>query len=68
MMKKIVCGLGVLPFLAMSSFAQAVEYFELPADFQANAILTITTAVGVILGALVVLWAVRKVIKTTNRS
>jgi uncharacterized membrane protein YqjE len=68
MMKKVMNGLYMIPLLAGMASAQAVEYFTLPADFQDNAILTITTAFGVILGALVVIWAVRKVIKLTNRS
>lgn len=65
---KVMGSLFALAVLVGSASAQAVKYFELPADFQGNAILTITTAFGVILGALVVIWAVRKVIKLTNRS
>lgn len=54
-MKKILTvGLSLLP---MSVFAQTA-YFELPADFQANAIATLTGVIGVILAIRVfpVMW------------
>lgn len=68
MINKVMGSLFALTVLVGSAAAQSVEYFRLPADFQGNAILTITTAFGVVLGALVVIWAIRKVIKLTNRS
>ena len=57
-MKKILTvGLSLLP---MSVFAQGTgtAYFELPSDFQANAIATLTGIIGVILAIRVfpVMW------------
>lgn len=68
MLKKLIVGLMALPVLCLNSFAQSTAYVSLPADFSGNAILTVTTAATVILGALAVMWAIRKMIKTTNRS
>jgi len=68
MLNKIILGLVALGTFSGVASAQAAEYFELPATFGPDAQLTLITAFGVILGLLSVMWVVRKVIKTTNRS
>jgi len=67
MVKKIISGLGVLPLLAVGAFAQTA-YFEMPATFSDDAKATVIAVIGTILAVLAVMWAIRKTIKTVNRS
>jgi len=68
MLNKIILGLVALGGFSGVASAQAVEYFELPSAFAGDAQLTLITAFGVILGLLSVMWVIRKIVKTTNRS
>jgi hypothetical protein len=67
-MKRLMGIIGIMGALAGSAFADATPIVQLPADFSDTAKITLTTAFGVILSVLVVMWVVRKIIKTTNRS
>lgn len=67
MVKKVLSGLSFLPLLAAGAFAQTA-YFEMPATFSADAKATVIAVIGTILAVLAVMWAIRKTIKTVNRS
>jgi len=60
-------GLLALPFLGVIASAQTA-YFDMPATFEADSQATIVGVVGAIITVLAVMWAVRKTIKTVNRS
>lgn len=49
MLNILSLAVGLVTSLALGASAQSVEYFELPADFQANALLTIGSVVTILL-------------------
>ena len=67
MVMKRFLGLVLVPLMAVGAFAQTA-YFSMPATFSDDAKATIIGVIGTILAVLAVMWAIRKTIRTVNRS
>jgi hypothetical protein len=67
-MKKLISIMGIMGALAGSAFADATPLVQLPSDFTDTAKITLLVVFGAILSVLVIMFVVRKIVKTTNRS
>jgi hypothetical protein len=67
-MKKIMGIIGLIGASAVSAFADATPLVQLPSDFTDTAKITLLVVFGAILSVLVIMFVVRKIVKTTNRS
>jgi len=67
MVKKLLAGLVALPIFSAFASAQTA-YFAMPATFEDDSKATLVAVIGVIIAVLAVMWAIRKTVKTVNRS